>query len=179
LTRAYQTRHGAGPLPSFDAKLDARLSDPGNPANAWQGALRHGWLDLVLLRYAVESAGGSLDGLVVNHLDDLAGLSPRVCVGYRLPDGSEIERLPISVAPSLSAQERLTALLGQATALYDDVSSVALVDRLAAEFGAVVLAAHGPTWHDRELRELSFRTLARRAREEDRSASVSLASESG
>src|SRR5260221_10957987 len=89
LTRASLPRHGAGPLPTFDPELDSRLSDPGNPANAWQGTLRRGWLDLVLLRYAAETAGAPLDGLVVNNLDELASLSPRVCVGYQLPDRSK------------------------------------------------------------------------------------------
>ncbi len=76
VTRAYMTRHGAGPLPTWDPELDARLLDPGNPTNAWQGTIRRGWLDLVLLRYAAKAAGGPLDGLAVNCLDQLAGLSP-------------------------------------------------------------------------------------------------------
>ncbi len=76
VTRAYMTRHGAGPLPTWDPELDARLSDLGNPTNAWQGTIRRGWLDLVLLRYAAEAVGGPLDGLAVNCLDQLAGLSP-------------------------------------------------------------------------------------------------------
>ena len=52
LTRAYTTRHGAGPLPTWTNDLDRRLRDQGNPTNAWQGTIRNGWLDLVLLRYA-------------------------------------------------------------------------------------------------------------------------------
>ena len=34
--------------------LDAILTDPGNPINDWQGTIRRGWLDFVLLRYAAE-----------------------------------------------------------------------------------------------------------------------------
>src|SRR5262249_1067624 len=68
LTRAYLTRHGAGPFPSYDEGLTAALADEGNPWNAWQGSLRAGWLDLVLLRYAARACG-ALDGLAVSCLD--------------------------------------------------------------------------------------------------------------
>src|SRR5262249_52323749 len=68
ITRAYTTRHGDGPFPTFSAELTDRLPDPGNPRNPWQGGLRCGWLDLPLLRYGAEVAG-PLDGMVVNHLD--------------------------------------------------------------------------------------------------------------
>ena len=81
--RAYMTRHGAGPLPSWAPELDAALTDPGNPTNAWQGTIRRGWLDLMLLRYAVEAVGGPLDGLAVNCLDHLTNIAPKICVGYR------------------------------------------------------------------------------------------------
>src|SRR5205823_4164615 len=50
LVRPYTTRHGAGPLPSHDERLTARLKDVGNPWNRWQGNIRAGWLDTVLLR---------------------------------------------------------------------------------------------------------------------------------
>ena len=68
ITRAFTTRHGAGPLPTHDACLTARLADPGNPWNRWQGDLRVGWLDLVLLHYAARAVG-HLDGLAVTWLD--------------------------------------------------------------------------------------------------------------
>ena len=159
LTRAYQTRHGAGPLPTFDRDLDTRLSDPGNPANAWQGALRHGWLDLVLLCYAAEMAGAPLDGLVVNHLDEMASLKPKVCVGYRLPDGNEIDRLPAAAAPNLAAQERLTAILQQASPIYEPISASGIRNRLAAEIAPLAITANGPTWRHRDLQNLQFRSL--------------------
>jgi adenylosuccinate synthase len=159
LTRAYTTRHGAGPLPTFDPELDRRLSDPGNPANAWQGTLRRGWLDLVLLRYAAEAAGAPLDGLVVNHLDDLAELSPRICVGYRLTDGSQIDRLPSSTAPNLRAQEKLTTLLEQATPIYETPSTASLLDRLVSEVAPLAITAAGLTHHDRFLHHLRFRRV--------------------
>src|SRR5262249_36012719 len=62
LTRAYATRDGEGPLPTYSAELTARLQDPGNPWNQWQGSLRCGWIDLPLIRYAA-AVSGPLDGL--------------------------------------------------------------------------------------------------------------------
>jgi adenylosuccinate synthase len=157
LTRAYQTRHGAGPLPTRDRDLDARLSDRGNPANAWQGVMRRGWLDLVLLRYAVEAAGAPFDGLVVNNLDELADLAPKICIGYRLPDGSEIDRLPVAAAPNLAAQQRLTAILEQAAPIYEPTSRASIASRLAEAFASLAITATGPTWHDRDLHNVRFR----------------------
>ncbi len=49
-TRAYLTRHGAGPLPhALDDKPFAGIVDRTNIPNAYQGALRFAWLDLDLL----------------------------------------------------------------------------------------------------------------------------------
>ena len=104
ITRAYTTRHGEGPLPTFSAELTARLQDPGNPWNRWQGNLRCGWLDLPLLRYAAAVAG-PLDGMVVNHLDQVAG--SRVPGLRRYQDGD----LTPSAAPDLAWQGRLTEQL--------------------------------------------------------------------
>src|SRR5207249_3575598 len=71
ITRAYATRHGDGPFPTYSAELTSRLHDSGNPWNPWQGGMRCGWLDLALLRYAA-AVVGPLDGIVVNHLDQIA-----------------------------------------------------------------------------------------------------------
>ena len=49
-TRAYATRHGAGPFPREAA---VSYPDPTNVPNPWQGTLRFGDLDLDLLRAAV------------------------------------------------------------------------------------------------------------------------------
>ena len=69
LTRAYATRHGAGPFPTYSEELTGALIDPGNPVNAWQGAIRCGPLDLVLLDYAARIC--KIDALAVTCLDQL------------------------------------------------------------------------------------------------------------
>jgi adenylosuccinate synthase len=51
MTRAYLTRHGAGPLPNEVTELSfADVVDPTNRPNPWQGSLRVAPLDLDLLR---------------------------------------------------------------------------------------------------------------------------------
>lgn len=91
IVRSYLTRHGAGPLPTFDAALDG-LPEPHNPDDGWQGRFRRGHPDGLLLRHAA-NACGPLDGLLVSHLDALpAGL--RWCRAYRTPGGDTVAALP-------------------------------------------------------------------------------------
>lgn len=53
-TRAYLTRHGAGPLPrELPEKPYPGVVDATNVPNVYQGALRFGWLDLDVLRRAI------------------------------------------------------------------------------------------------------------------------------
>lgn len=157
VTRSYLTRHGAGPLPTQSPELNAKLADPGNPTNSWQGQMRHGCLDHVLLRYAVETVGGTLESLAVNCLDDLPRISPRVCTSYRNASLSRLERLPVSPGPCLAFQERLTQLLEEVTPVCEDTSIAEILDRLESEFAPIALTATGPTWKERTLRDLRFR----------------------
>lgn len=163
VTRAFMTRHGAGPLPSHTLYLDSNLSDPGNPTNAWQGTIRHGWLDLVLLRYSAEVTGGLLDGIVVNGLDQLTAVSPCVCTAYKSRVEMDGRRLPVSPAPSLQAQEKLTRLLQQAVPICEPVSPAAICKILADQIAPIAITASGATWQDRILRELRFRSSGKQA----------------
>lgn len=55
VTRAYLTRHGAGPMPNeSDGTPYPAIIDPTNKPNAFQGSLRFGLLDLDLLGDAVQ-----------------------------------------------------------------------------------------------------------------------------
>jgi adenylosuccinate synthase len=149
ITRAYTTRHGEGPLPTFSAELTNRLQDAGNPWNRWQGGLRCGWLDLPLVRYAAAVAG-PLDGIVVNHLDEVRQADCRVCDAYRNVT------LTLSVAPQLSLQGHLTQDLCRA----EPVLSPATPDRIVrslSELAPVVITSTGPTYEQRELAKLPFR----------------------
>ena len=54
VTRAYLTRHGAGPLPhELSEKPYPGVTDATNVPNAYQGALRFAWLDLDLLQRTI------------------------------------------------------------------------------------------------------------------------------
>ncbi|EPG65451.1 adenylosuccinate synthetase [Leptospira wolffii] len=64
--RTYTTRHGEGPLPSYDP--DLRFSEIHNLSEGWQGEFRFGHPDEVLIRYAL-SCAGNIKGLLVSHLD--------------------------------------------------------------------------------------------------------------
>lgn len=55
MTRAYATRHGAGPFPGeSDITGWAEVNDPTNIPNGWQGTLRFGALDLALMKSRIE-----------------------------------------------------------------------------------------------------------------------------
>ena len=150
ITRAYATRHGAGPLVTEDASLTRALPDAGNGFGTWQHGFRVGWLDLVMLRYALEVVG-PLDLLAVTCLDRLAEL-PRlhVCRRYRHDQGT-LERLVRSPVPrSLPYQEQLTRGLAACRPILDEISDPSAVLDLLAGLGAPPgIISTGPTADDK------------------------------
>ena len=83
ITRAYVTRHGAGPLSRELDDPPESARDATNVSNAWQGSLRFAWLDLDILRQAVAAdlsdapaAMRVRHGLAVTCLDQLADRAP-------------------------------------------------------------------------------------------------------
>jgi len=98
VVKAYQTRVGAGPMPT---ELTDELGDQmrGTGAQPWDEfgtttgrPRRCGWLDLVSLRYAVRVNG--LTEMAITKLDILSRLETvQVCVAYEL-DGQRIEDFP-------------------------------------------------------------------------------------
>ena len=108
VTKAFQTRVGAGPFPTeLDGEQAAFLR--GSGANPWDEygtttgrPRRVGWIDLVLLKYAQEVNG--FNELFVTKLDVLSGLKEiPVCVAYER-DGRKIDRLDFSGDARLLAQ---------------------------------------------------------------------------
>jgi adenylosuccinate synthase len=69
LTRAYATRHGAGPLAHETVgKPYQDIVDATNQPNDYQGTLRFGWLDLDLLgRFITDDLTAHRHGLTVSH----------------------------------------------------------------------------------------------------------------
>ncbi|CAG0903802.1 unnamed protein product, partial [Darwinula stevensoni] len=102
LVKAYTTRVGSGPFPSelYDANNPAKqdpigmiLADRGQEFGSVTGRPRRtGWMDVALLRRAVQMNG--LSGLCITKLDVLDTLAEiKLCVGYML-DGKEIDLFP-------------------------------------------------------------------------------------
>lgn len=152
--RAYGTRHGPGPFPTEDAAIARHLPEPHNGTHPWQGAFRVGWLDLVLLRYALAATGGA-EALAVTHLDSIARL-PRlqICEAYHVCRG-----LTLSPTRDLAHQEALTRVLERVAPVYGEVAGAdALLERIEAELGVrVAIRGYGPSaqWiqEDGSLRE--------------------------
>jgi adenylosuccinate synthase len=122
ITRAYTTRHGAGPLVTEDAELTRLLPDAANLYGEWQQGFRVGWLDLVLLRYACDVVG-QLDALAVTCLDRLDGLPAiHICAEYR-QDAFAVARILPSPQPcDLRYQTQLTHGLARCQPVYDTIS---------------------------------------------------------
>ncbi|MFD5824772.1 adenylosuccinate synthetase [Lentzea sp. NPDC060358] len=111
VTRTYQTRHGAGPLPTEDPAVLARFPEAHNGTGQYQGAWRAGHLDAGLLRYSVRCCGG-VDGLAVTHLD-AGGL--RVAAGEELLDMPD----PLAYLEELLGVEVLVTGAGPSRADYE------------------------------------------------------------
>jgi adenylosuccinate synthase len=80
--RAHAVRHGPGPLPTETEELRPAVLEH-NLYGEWQGAVRYGWFDAVLARYALDLAG-PLDLLALTHLDVPPRLGRwKTCAGYR------------------------------------------------------------------------------------------------
>lgn len=142
ITRAYQTRHGAGPFVTENPELTRAIPDLHNGEHEWQGSFRVGQLDAVALRYAIQACGGpkAFDGLVVTCLDRLIVRQPwQVCTSYTLPQtkgldeffltkGSEIKG--IRVRPNtrdkahLDHQEQLSQRLWQCQPRFSAVNLI-------------------------------------------------------
>ncbi|MGD2206400.1 MAG: adenylosuccinate synthase [Anaerolineae bacterium] len=102
VVKAYQTRVGAGPMPT---ELTGELGDKlrGTGAHFWDEfgtttgrPRRCGWLDGVTLRYALRVNG--LTEMAITKLDVLSRFDTlKICVAYQL-DGQRIEAFPTDLA---------------------------------------------------------------------------------
>jgi adenylosuccinate synthase len=101
VAKAFQTRVGEGALPTeLEGELALKLRGTGeNPWDEYGTTTgrprRVGWLDLVLLRYAVRLNG--MTKLALTKLDILTGVDPlRVCVAYK-KGGKTAHDLPMGL----------------------------------------------------------------------------------
>ena len=84
VTKAYTTRVGAGPLPTEIHDVDSAVYQKFAETAATTGRTRRvGWLDLEIVRTAVQLSG--VTELCLTKLDVLSGMDEiQVCIGYRL-----------------------------------------------------------------------------------------------
>ena len=100
VVKAYTSRVGEGPFPTeLHGEEGDRIREEGHEYGTTTGRPRRiGWLDLVMVRYACRVSG--ITDLAVPHLDTLAktGLPTlKVCVGYRMPDGTVTREFPVGL----------------------------------------------------------------------------------
>lgn len=88
VTKAYTTRVGGGPLPTEINDTNSEVYKKFGEVAATTGRVRRvGWLDLEIVRTAVDLSG--VTELCLTKLDTLSGLEEiQVCVGYKLNDNN-------------------------------------------------------------------------------------------
>lgn len=89
VTKAYTTRVGAGPMPTEIHDVNSEVYKKFGETAATTGRRRRvGWLDLELVRTAVQLSG--VTELCLTKLDILSGLEEiQVCIGYKM-NGKEV-----------------------------------------------------------------------------------------
>jgi adenylosuccinate synthase len=157
--RSYAVRHGPGPLPTETKVLSAIVSE-NNKYNQWQGAVRYGWFDAVLARYALDLVG-RVDFLFLTHLDILSHLEKWVyCTGYKMPldfddtfvdsaiSGDVLSSFHLSHFLPLAQRERFTQALFKATPLLEscDTRDRKVIQMIESLLGQPVdIVSHGPS----------------------------------
>ncbi len=122
VAKAFSTRVGGGPMPT---ELDGEVADQlrGTGANFWDEfgtttgrPRRCGWLDVVMLRYAVSVNG--LSEVMLTKMDILSGLGElKLAVGYEI-DGKTYEYPPVTN----EELERATAVYETLEGWQEDIS---------------------------------------------------------
>ncbi len=98
IAKSYTTRVGKGPFPTeLDDEIGRRIREVGAEYGTTTGrARRCGWLDAVILRFAVRVNG--LTGIALNKLDTLSGLKKiKLCVAYE-KNGAILKDFPSDIA---------------------------------------------------------------------------------
>lgn len=133
VAKAYTTRVGGGPFPTeLDDKVGNWLRDKGGEYGATTGRPRRcGWLDLVVLKYAVEIGG--IDGITITKLDVLSGLPEiKVCTGYRVR-GEKVGVFPSSIEDVADAEPEYITFEGWTEGI-EDVDDIDSLPRQAKRY---------------------------------------------
>ncbi len=126
VTKAYVTRVGEGPFPTeLNDDMGELLRTQGSEFGTTTGRPRRcGWLDLVVLKYAVRVNG--LTSICFTKLDVLDGMkSLKVCTHYKTSEGI-LDELPLDLDVFSEAEPVYVELPGWD----EDISSVTSYDEL-------------------------------------------------
>lgn len=142
VTRAYGVRHGPGPFPTEASDLG--LGDPHNMDGPWQGPLRCGYTDLVLLGYALDVVGG-IDTLAVTCLDQLP-VTWKVCRAYQPWLPGDLPITSLHHTPDVVRNRARTIMLEGSEPIYE-VRLASEVPRILSEAADVPVSIEswGPT----------------------------------
>ena len=81
VAKAFCSRHGLGAFPTEDSFLNRWLSDEHQTETFWNGKIRFGWFDAVLMRYAQKV--NQVDVLYLSSMDQLDSLDTlKICHQY-------------------------------------------------------------------------------------------------
>jgi len=97
ITKAYTTRVGRGPFPTeLKGELGEHIQQKGGEFGATTGRPRRcGWLDVVLVNYAVRING--MDSMVLTKIDVLSDFEKiKICTSYKY-NGGTIKEFPINI----------------------------------------------------------------------------------
>ena len=128
VTKAYTTRVGAGPLPTEIHDTDSQVYQKFGETAATTGRSRRvGWLDLELVRTAVQLSG--VTELCLTKLDVLSGLDEiQVCVGYQM-DGKPVRYADVDAYGLDKVETQYKTLKGW----QEDISQATSFDELPVE----------------------------------------------
>lgn len=157
VVKAYTTRVGKGPFPTeLLEEVGDYIREKGREFGTTTGRPRRcGWLDLVVVRYAVLING--IDKIALTKLDTLSGLPKiKVCVGYKY-EGKVLDLFPASLRVATEAQPIYEEFEGwsedeiKAAKDYDSLpeSAKRYIEFIEKETGAkVFLIGTGPARED-------------------------------
>ncbi len=127
--KAYTTRVGSGPFPTeLSDETGAKMASIGREFGSVTGrARRCGWLDLVVLKYAVQVNG--VTELYMMKGDVLSGFETlQICTAYEY-QGKVIKHLPYNIEP-----ENVTPVFVEKKGWKADLTQMTEYDQFPAEF---------------------------------------------
>lgn len=81
IAKAFNSRHGLGVFPTGELEVSDKISDENQNESFWNGKIRFGWFDAVLLRYAQKI--NQVDELYISSFDKLDNFENiKICNEY-------------------------------------------------------------------------------------------------